>query len=106
MEPILPQLETKKLFKSKNVEYDFEFTNAIYNNVYAASTDVVALLGKTNIKVEELLGLNVGDIIKLNTKYDEEIELYIAGSKSFKCRPGLIGYKKGVIIIDSVGKEE
>lgn len=106
MEPILPQLETKKLFKSKNVEYDFEFTNAIYNNVYAASTDVVALLGKAKVKVQELLDLNVGDVIKLDTKPDEEIELYIAGSKSFKCKPGLIGYKKGVIIVDGVGKEE
>lgn len=106
MEPILPQLETKKLFKSKNIDYDFEFTNAIYNNVYAASTDIVALLGKAEIKVQELLDLNVGDVIKLDSKIEEEIELYIAGSKSFKCKPGLIENKRGVVIVDSIGKEE
>lgn len=105
MEPILPQLETKKLFKSKHIEYDFEFTNAIYNNVYAAHTDVVAILGKTEISVEELLNLQIGDVIKLDTKITEDITLYVAESKAFKCKPGLIQRKKGVIITDSINKE-
>ena len=42
MEPILDLLETKKLFRNKNQEYDFEFTNAIYNNVCGAKVDLIA----------------------------------------------------------------
>ena len=105
MEPILPQLETKNLFKSKEIEYDFEFTNAIYSNVYAVYTDLVVRLGKAQVSVEDFLNLQVGDVIELDTKVDGDIDLYIAGSKSFKCKPGLIKNKKGVIITDSINKE-
>lgn len=107
MEPILEQLETKKLFRSrsKNIEYDFEFTNAIYNNVCGANVDIVASLGRTNISVEELLKLQLGDIITLDTEINGDIDLHIGGSKSFKCKPGLIKNKNGVIITDSIKKE-
>lgn len=105
MEPILPQLETKKLFRSKHIEYDFEFTNSIYNNVCGANTDVEARLGKMEVSVQEFLNLQVGDVIVLDTKANEDIDLFIAGSKSFKCKAGLVENKKGVIITDSVKKE-
>lgn len=105
MEPVLEQLETKKLFKSRNIEYDFEFTNAIYNNVYGANAEVDVRLGKTKLKVKELLELGTGDVLALDTKSDGEIDVYVSGSKSFKCRPGLIKTKKGVIITDSITKD-
>ena len=53
MEPILDLLETKKLFRNKNQEYDFEFTNAIYNNVCGAKVDLIARLGNSTIKVND-----------------------------------------------------
>lgn len=105
MEPILDQLETKILFRNKNIEYDFEFTNAIYNNVCGANVDIVARLGETNISVEDLLNLQVGDILSLDTKVAGDLDLYVAGAKAFKCKPGLIKNKKGVIITNSIRKE-
>ena len=104
MEPILDLLETKKLFRNKNQEYDFEFTNAIYNNVCGAKVALIARLGKSTIKVNELLDLKVGDIITLDTKVDGDIELDVSEARSFKCRPGLIKNKNGVVITDSVKK--
>lgn len=105
MEPILDQLETKILFRNKNIEYDFEFTNAIYNNVCGANVDIVARLGETNISVEDLLNLQVGDILSLDTKVAGDLDLYVAGAKAFKCKPGLIKNKRGVIITNSIRKE-
>lgn len=105
MEPILDQLETKILFRNKNIEYDFEFTNAIYNNVCGANVDIVARLGETNISVEDLLNLQVGDILSLDTKVAGDLDLYVAGAKAFKCKPGLIKNKKGIIITNSIRKE-
>lgn len=105
MEPVLDQLEPKRLFKSKNIEYDFEFTNAIYNKICGTSAEMIAVLGKTEISVEELLDLKLGDVITLDTKIDGNIDLHVGGAKSFKCKPGLIKNKRGVIIIDSAKKE-
>lgn len=105
MEPILDQLSTKKLFKDKNIEYDFEFTNAIYTNVCEAETEMVVSLGKSIISVEELLKLKLGDIITLDTEIDGDIEVYVEDSKSFKCKPGLIKDRKGVVITDCIKKD-
>jgi flagellar motor switch protein FliM len=104
MEPVLEQLEPKRLFRSKNNEYDFEFTNAIYNKICGTHTDMMAVLGRAEISVEDLLELKVGDIITLDTKTDGDIDLHVGGAKSFKCKPGLIKNNKGVIITDCIKK--
>ncbi len=104
MEPILEFLETKKLFRNKNQEYDFEFTGLIYNNVCGAKVDLIARLGKSTIKVNELLDLKIGDVIALDSKANGDIELDVSGARAFKCRPGLIKTKNGVVITDNVKK--
>ena len=106
MQPILDFLETKKLFKNKNQEYDFEFTDAIYNNVCGAKADLIVRLGKSTIKVSDFLDLKIGDVITLDTKANGEIEIDVSEAKAFKCRPGLIKNKYGVVITDSVRKGE
>ncbi|RDY22503.1 hypothetical protein CHF27_013105 [Romboutsia maritimum] len=107
LEPVLDQLEPKRLFISKNKEYDFEFTSAIYNKVQGLNTGVSARLGTTKINVEELLKLELGDVITLDTKINGDIDFYVGDSKSFKCKPGIIKNKnkKGIIITNSIKKE-
>lgn len=104
MEPILDSLETKKLFRNKNQEHDFEFTNAIYNNVCGAKVDLIARLGKSTIKVSDLIDLKIGDIITLDSKINGDIELDVSEARVFKCKPGLIKNKNGVVITDSIKK--
>jgi flagellar motor switch protein FliM len=105
MEPVLDQLESKRLFIRENKEYDFEFTSALYNSICGANTDIVARLGSTRISVEELLKLKLGDVIPLDTKMNGDIDLHVGGSRSFKCKPGIIKNKKGVIITNSMKEE-
>lgn len=106
MQPVLSFLETKKLLKDKNKENDSQFTDAIYNNVCESEVELTAKLGKTTIKVSEFLDLKIGDVIGLNTKANGEMELDVSSEKVFKCRPGLIKNKYGVLITDSVKKGE
>lgn len=105
MESVIEQLEPKRLFISKDKEYDFEFTTAIYNKIHSVETDMVAKLGEANVSVDDLIKLKLGDVITLDTQTNGDIELHVGGSKSFKCKPGIIKDKKGVIITDSEKKE-
>lgn len=105
MEPVVDQLEPRRLFISKEKEYDFEFTSAIYNNINSVDIDIVARLGSTILSVEELLQVKTGDVITLDSKVNGEIDAYVGGSKSFKCKLGVIKNKKGIIITDGIEKE-
>ncbi|MBO3446474.1 FliM/FliN family flagellar motor switch protein [Clostridium sp. CCUG 7971] len=105
LEPVVDQLEPKRLFIGKDKEYDFEFTSAIYKKIDGVKTELVACLGNADVSVNDLLKLRLGDVITLDSKMSEEIDLFVGGSKSFKCKPGLIKDKKAVVITGDTKKE-
>ena len=49
---------------------------------------VKAVLGKSSISVSDFLGLQVGDCIRLNTKVDSEMDVYVGNIKKFTALPG------------------
>ncbi|GAA0709038.1 FliM/FliN family flagellar motor switch protein [Paraclostridium ghonii] len=104
MEPVLEQLETKKLLKTRDIEGQYEFTNTIYQNICNVKSDMTATLGKTNISVRDLINLNVGDVLKLDTKANGVALLSVNGYNVYECKPGLIKNKKGLIIVDTIDK--
>lgn len=67
---------------------------------------VVAELGKATITVGELLKLKVGDVIKMKTRINEEIELEIGGKRKLAGRPGSIEGKKAVRITRRLKDED
>lgn len=106
MEPVLQHMETKKLFRDKDIEYDTEFSNAIYKSVCGTDSEIIVSLGQTNINVRDLLNLKIDDIITLDNDITEEIEVYVESAKSFMAKPGLIKDKRAVIITDVIRKED
>ncbi|MFN9303275.1 MAG: FliM/FliN family flagellar motor switch protein, partial [Candidatus Kapaibacterium sp.] len=67
---------------------------------------VQALLGKASIGVGELLELKVGDILKLNTRINQEIEVIIAGRRKLAARPGAVDGKKSVKITRNLQQDD
>ena len=57
---------------------------------------ILAELGKSSITVRELSELKVGDVIKINKRINEEIEVVIAGKRKLAARPGSVDGKKAV----------
>lgn len=75
--------------------------------------DVVAEIGRTNLSVQEVLSLRLGDVIRLpNVKVSDQMQLNIANRTKFLCKPGQLGKKVAVQIvkqledIDAGGFEE
>lgn len=60
---------------------------------------VIAELGKTSLTVAEVMELKEGDVIKLQNKINNEIEILIAGKRKLAARPGSIAGRKAVKII-------
>lgn len=108
MEPVINQLSYNSI-QNNNIDresgYDL-YESKSYKYIKDIKIDVSAILGSANIKIRELLKLEEGDIVLLNEKINENIDVCVGGFKSYKAKPGLIGIKKAIEIIDIVNGEK
>ncbi|GAB5466724.1 MAG: flagellar motor switch protein FliM [Candidatus Kapaibacteriales bacterium] len=71
---------------------------SIKGQLEATYLPVVAELGKTAITVKDVIELKEGDVIKLDKKINEELEIWIGKKRKLAGRPGTVDGKKGVKI--------
>jgi flagellar motor switch protein FliM len=71
----------------------------LYNTVVHAS------LGSVNLTIRDLMDLKVGDVVTLNTRLKEDLEIYVDKELKFFGRPGLFGKYKAVEITARVFSE-
>jgi flagellar motor switch protein FliM len=98
------QLTTTAVKQSKKRVIDN--INIIQQQMSITYLPVMAELGKTSLTVGEIMELNVGDIIKLSNKINQEIEVLIAGKRKLAARPGSIAGKKAVKITRPMKDED
>ncbi|MBX7156114.1 MAG: FliM/FliN family flagellar motor C-terminal domain-containing protein, partial [Bacteriodetes bacterium] len=58
--------------------------------------NVASELGKATITVRDLLQLKHGDVIKLDTKVNQEIQVFIDSKRKLAGRPGTVDGKKAI----------
>ncbi len=63
-------------------------------------------LGECEATMREVLDLEVGDIVKLDSPVGDELTLYIGGIPKFRCVPGAEGKQLAVQITQLIGSEE
>ena len=67
---------------------------------------IIAELGKAAISVGELMELQVGDVIKLNKRINQEIEIIIGGKRKLAARPGSVEGKKAIRVTRELTEED
>ena len=67
--------------------------------------DIKAILGNTDITAQEILELQKGDVIQLNSKMNDSIKLCIGNIVKFCAVPGVRNNKIAVRIISQVDEE-
>lgn len=106
LEPIIDNLNTKFWFTnmtSGSTEDHKEHLESLLRHV---DVPVKAVLGKSQIAVGDFIGLQVGDIIRLDTKMDEELEIYVGNIKKFAAMPGTQAEHYAVRVTDVYREEE
>lgn len=88
MEPILPKLSTKLWFSSMNKELSDSDKEQLKSRVKKANICVSGVVGESYISVEDFIYLQEGDVIKLDKKIDEELDLRIDGKTKYLGYPG------------------
>jgi flagellar motor switch protein FliM len=79
---------------------------AISKHLLATRVPVEALLGITEISIGELMNLEIGDVLRLNTKTDQELEIYVDKKKKFYGKPGSIDGHNSIKITRVTSEDE
>ncbi len=104
LEPIMGKLSAHYWFAGTAKETTQENIARITRQIEKASLTVSAVLGKATIRVGDLLELQPGDVVILDNKLSDPVEILVGSKKKFFGRPGTIGSKLAVQIV-SVIKE-
>lgn len=105
IQDIIDNLNTKFWFTNKLSSEDEDQSVYLESMLKKVEVPVKAVLGKSQIPVSDFLGLQVGDIIRVGTRVDSELELYVDKIKKFSAVPGT-EHDKYAVRITSVYREE
>ncbi|MBE5969625.1 MAG: flagellar motor switch protein FliM [Lachnospiraceae bacterium] len=105
LEPVMDKLNTKYWYSNMQAKDDKTYEDAIEVLIQKAQIPIKAVLGTSEISVSDFNSLNVGDIIRLDSKIDNELKIYVGNIEKFKALPGTTGEKNAVQITE-VLKEE
>lgn len=91
--------------KELNIHVDREGTRLIRRYIMESNVGLTVELGRTVIKVRDLLKLKVGDVIPLNKELGEELSVMIRGVPKLHCFPGISRGKRAVQITSAIKQD-
>lgn len=106
LEPVMDRLNTKFWYSNQKAPSEESFNDDIEYMIKRTNIPVAAVLGKTVIHVSDFAGLQIGDVIMLNSKVDEELDVYVGSMKKFTALPGAAGKNYAVRVMNIMKEEE
>ncbi len=88
LEPVMDKLNTKYWFSNMQNKDVNTYEEAIASLISKAQIPIKAVLGSSSISVNDFINLNVGDIIRLNCRVDDELDVYVGNIRKFTALPG------------------
>lgn len=88
LEDIMDKLNTKYWYSTMQENRDQNYEENIEALIRKVDVPVKAVLGKSSISVADFMGLQVGDCIRLDTKVDSEMDVYVGNIRKFTALPG------------------
>jgi flagellar motor switch protein FliM len=105
IEPILPNLSSKMWFSDVSKKSTTsEEKDMLRKQLSKSDLSVRAIIGSTDISVEELLNVRPGDVLVLNRKISEPIDIFVDEQLKFKGIPGKNNNKVAIKVQSSLKK--
>lgn len=106
LEPVMDRLNTKFWYSSIKKNDDEQYTEVIESLISKVSVPIKAYLGKSTVSVQDFTNLQVGDIIRLDSKVEEELEVYVGSIRKFAALPGASGNRYAVRVTSVIREEQ
>ena len=105
LEDIMDKLNTKYWFSTMQSKGEEMYNGYIESAICKAQIPIRTLLGKSSISVMDFINLQLGDIIKLDTHVEDELDVYVGNIVKFKALPGS-GVEKYAVKVTKIIREE
>ncbi len=106
VEPIMDKLNTKYWYSTMKESNKQIYKDYIEKQITSSKIPIKAILGNSFISVRDFIHLQQGDIIKLDNKVDDPIEILVGNLRKFTAQPGIHNRNRAVKIDSIIGKEE
>lgn len=106
VENIIDKLNTKSWFSSIKEASEEDFQQYVETMLRKVDVPVKVQLGANQITVADFTNLQCGDIIRLDTRTDSELEVFVGNIKKFTALPGTNNDKYAVRVTSVIREEE
>ncbi|SFG01644.1 flagellar motor switch protein FliM [Sporolactobacillus nakayamae] len=106
LEPIIPKLSMHYWMSEKKNDITTEEYQSLKKSVEHSYVTLTANLGHSQITVNELLNLNVGDVIKLDQHLNQPLRIDVGEFSKFIAQPGKRQKRIAVQIIKTITEED
>lgn len=88
LETIMDKLNTKFWYSTMQDQSDEKYEEYIETLIRKVDVPVKTILGRSTVAVSDFINLQVGDIIRLDSRIDSELDVYVGNIKKFTALPG------------------
>ena len=106
LEDGMDKMNTKYWFSTMQENHDEHYEEYIESMIRRVDVPIKAVLGKSTISVSDFLNLQVGDCIRLDSRVDTDMEVYVGNIKKFTALPGTEKDSYAVQITSVIREEE
>ncbi len=106
LEDVMDKLNTKYWFSNMQKDNSQSYGDHIEALIRRIDIPVKAVLGKSQISVNDFINLQLGDIIRLGTGVSSEMDVYVGNIKKFTALPGSNGDKYAVRVTTVIREGE
>ena len=105
LEEVMDKLNTKYWYSTMQEKDDETYQEVIETLIQKAKIPVKAMLGRSTISVGDFVNLQKGDIIKLDTNIEDELDVFVGNIKKFKSMPGSFSDNYAVRVTSIIREE-
>ncbi len=105
LEDIMDKLNTKYWFSTMKNKDEESYKEFIETAINKAQIPMKVVIGKSSISVMDFINLQVGDIIKLDSHVNDELDVFVGNIVKFKALPGS-GAENYAVKVTEIIREE
>ena len=96
LEPVSPRLSAQQWIASKSARSDEGIADRLKGNLDKVNLKCSVNMGNTTLKVKDVIELKAGDIIRMDGRIEDGVEIMVENLPKFLANPGKAGKKYAV----------